>query len=100
VIYTNAIEALNRPLRKAIKTKEHFPNEDAARKLIYLAITNATLAWTKNPQLDSRAPNIGTLTSDDGDAQHVREGPNADRDSARSSRSRPHSEFWRVSGRR
>jgi len=48
VIYTtNAIEALNRQLRKAIKTKGHFPNEDAARKLIYLAITNAVPAWTK-----------------------------------------------------
>jgi putative transposase len=36
VIYTtNAIEALNRQLRKAIKTKGSFPNEDAARKLIY-----------------------------------------------------------------
>src|SRR3954471_5278889 len=36
VIYTtNAIEALNRQLRKAIKTKGHFPNEEAARKLIY-----------------------------------------------------------------
>src|SRR3954454_16827915 len=34
VIYTtNAIEALNRQLRKALKTKGHFPNEDAARKL-------------------------------------------------------------------
>jgi putative transposase len=42
VIYTtNAIEALNRQLRKALKTKGHFPNEDAARKLIYLAIANA-----------------------------------------------------------
>ncbi len=48
VIYTtNAIEALNRQLRKAIKTKGHFPNEDAARKLIYLAIGNAVPAWTK-----------------------------------------------------
>lgn len=28
-------------LRRAIKTKDHFPNEDAARKLIYLAIANA-----------------------------------------------------------
>ena len=44
---TNAIEALNRQLRKAIKTKGHFPNEDAARKLIYLAIKNAVPAWTK-----------------------------------------------------
>ena len=44
---TNAIEALNRQLRKAIKTKGHFPNEEAARKLIYLAITNAVPAWTR-----------------------------------------------------
>ena len=44
---TNAIEALNRQLRKAIKTKGHFPNEDAARKLIYLALTNAVPAWTR-----------------------------------------------------
>jgi putative transposase len=48
VVYTtNAIEALNRQLRKAIKTKGHFPNEDAARKLIYLAVTNAVPAWTR-----------------------------------------------------
>ena len=48
VIYTtNAIEALNRQLRKAIKTKGHFPNEDAARKLIYLAVLNATPQWTR-----------------------------------------------------
>ncbi len=44
---TNAIEALNRQLRKAIKTKGHFPNEDAARKLIYLAVLNAVPAWTR-----------------------------------------------------
>lgn len=48
VIYTtNAIEALNQQLRKAIKTKGRFPNEDAARKLIYLAVTNAVPAWTR-----------------------------------------------------
>jgi transposase-like protein len=48
VIYTtNAIETLDRQLRKAIKTKGHFPNEDAARKLIYLAVTNAVPAWTR-----------------------------------------------------
>jgi putative transposase len=48
VVYTtNAIEALNRQLRKAIKTKGHFPNEEAAKKLIYLAITNAVPAWTR-----------------------------------------------------
>jgi putative transposase len=47
VVYTtNAIEALNRQLRKAVKTKGSFPTEDAARKLIYLAIQNAVPQWT------------------------------------------------------
>jgi putative transposase len=48
VIYTtNAIEALNRQLRKAIKTKGSFPTEDAARKLLYLALQNAVPQWTR-----------------------------------------------------
>jgi len=48
VVYTtNPIEALNRQLRKAIKTKGHFPNEEAARKLIYLSTINATPKWTR-----------------------------------------------------
>ena len=48
VIYTtNAIEALNRQLRKALKTKGSFPSEDAARKLLYLAIQNAVPQWTR-----------------------------------------------------
>jgi putative transposase len=48
VIYTtNAIEALNRQLRKAIKTKGHFHHEDAASKLIYLALVNAVAQWTR-----------------------------------------------------
>jgi putative transposase len=48
VIYTTSrIEALNRQLRKAVKTKGHFPNEEAARKLIYLAVTNAVPQWTR-----------------------------------------------------
>jgi transposase-like protein len=43
----NSIEALNRQLRKAVKTKGHFPTEDAARKLMYLAIQNAVPQWTR-----------------------------------------------------
>jgi putative transposase len=46
VVYTtNTIEALHRQIRKTIKTRGHFPSEDAARKLIYLAITNAQKSW-------------------------------------------------------
>jgi putative transposase len=48
VIYTtNAIEAFNRQLRKAVKTKGSFPSEDAARKLLFLAIQNAAPQWTR-----------------------------------------------------
>ena len=48
---TNAIEALNRQLRKAIKTKGSFPNEDAARKLVYLAL--------RTPSHNGREPGTG-----------------------------------------
>ena len=44
---TNAIEALNRQLRKAIKTKGSFPTDQAAIKLIYLAVQNAAPQWTR-----------------------------------------------------
>lgn len=41
IIYTtNAVESLNRMLRKTLKTKASFPNEEAATKLIFLAIRN------------------------------------------------------------
>jgi putative transposase len=46
VIYTtNTIEALNRQLRKIIKTRGSFPDQDAARRLLYLAIANAQKTW-------------------------------------------------------
>jgi putative transposase len=38
---------LNRQLRNAIKTRGHFLNEEAARKFIYLALTNAVPQWTR-----------------------------------------------------
>jgi transposase-like protein len=45
VIYTtNMIEAVNRQIRKVIKTKGSFPTDDAALKLIYLALKNAKLS--------------------------------------------------------
>jgi transposase-like protein len=48
VIYTtNAIEALNRQLRKATKTKGSFPSEEAALKLLYVAIQNAVPEWAR-----------------------------------------------------
>jgi putative transposase len=46
VIYTtNAVEALNRGLRKIIKTRGSFPSEEAAMKLLYLALQNHSKKW-------------------------------------------------------
>jgi putative transposase len=46
VIYTtNAIESFNAQLRKIIKTRGHFPCDDAATKLIWLALRNITADW-------------------------------------------------------
>ena len=48
MIYTtNAVEALHRSLRKIIKTRGSFPNDDAALKLLYLAIKNAGMRWRR-----------------------------------------------------
>src|SRR5205823_12686591 len=41
VYTTNTIEALNRQIRKITKTRGSFPDQDSARKLLYLAITRA-----------------------------------------------------------
>jgi len=47
VIYTtNAIESLNHSLRKIIKTRGAFPDDEAVMKLLYLALTNVARRWT------------------------------------------------------
>ncbi|HEX2160244.1 MAG TPA: IS256 family transposase [Thermoleophilaceae bacterium] len=48
VYTTNTIERLHRQIRKAIKTRGHFPDEQAATKLIYLAILKADAKWQRN----------------------------------------------------
>ena len=46
VVYTtNAVESLHMTLRKVIKTRGSFPNEEAARKLLYLALRNVSKKW-------------------------------------------------------
>jgi len=48
VIYTtNAIESVNARLRKILKTRGHFPSDDAATKLIWLALRNITANWAR-----------------------------------------------------
>lgn len=47
VMYTtNAIESLNMSLRKVTKNRGSFPNDEAAFKLLYLALNNASKKWT------------------------------------------------------
>jgi putative transposase len=51
IIYTtNAIEALNAKLRRAVKIRGHFPTDEAATKLIYLVLRNATAEWKMPPR--------------------------------------------------
>ena len=58
MIYTtNAIESLNRQLRKVLKSRGHFPSDEAATKLIYLALRNITKLWQKAPVNWSAAAN-------------------------------------------
>ena len=51
IIYTtNAIEALNSKLRRAVRTRGHFPNDDAAMKLLYLVLNHASEEWKRPPR--------------------------------------------------
>jgi transposase-like protein len=50
VIYTtNAIESLNASVRKAVRNKGHFSSDQAATKLIWLALRNIIDRWTRPP---------------------------------------------------
>jgi len=58
VIYTtNAIESLHMQLRKIIKSRGHFPSDEAATKLIWLALRNITDDWTRATRQWSAAMN-------------------------------------------
>ncbi|MER8950912.1 transposase, partial [Mesorhizobium sp. M0902] len=47
---TNAIEALNSKLRRAVRTRGHFPSDDAAMKLLYLVLNHAAEEWKRPPR--------------------------------------------------
>ena len=50
VIYsTNALESVHARVRKIIKTRGHFPTDEAATKLIWLALRNVTARWGSKP---------------------------------------------------
>jgi putative transposase len=58
VIYTtNAIESLNRSLRKISKNRGSFPNDELVLKLLYLALRNISKMWTMPIRLWKQALN-------------------------------------------
>jgi len=66
VIYTtNAIESINARLRKIIKTRGHFPTDEAATKLIWLALRNITADWGKAAHHWKEAMNQFAILYDD-----------------------------------
>ena len=51
IIYTtNAIEALNAKLRRGVKTRGHFPTDEAAIKLLYLILRDVAAEWKMPPR--------------------------------------------------
>jgi len=58
VIYTtNALESVHARLRKIIKTRGHFPTDEAATKLLWLALRNITATWVRPVQAWKAAMN-------------------------------------------
>jgi putative transposase len=56
IVYTtNAIEALNAKLRRAVRARGHFPHDEAAAKLLYLALMREEKEWKMPPREWSKA---------------------------------------------
>jgi putative transposase len=47
---TNAIEALNSKLRRAVRTRGHFPSDEAATKLLFLVLNRSEKEWIMPPR--------------------------------------------------
>ena len=58
---TNAIENVHRQLRKIIKTRGHFPSDEAALKLLYLALRNMQTRWATARQWIDALPHFAVL---------------------------------------
>jgi putative transposase len=51
ILYTtNAIEALNAKLRRAVRARGHFPTDEAAMKLLFLVLNRAEKEWKMPPR--------------------------------------------------
>jgi transposase-like protein len=58
---TNAVESLHRQLRKILKTRGHFPTDEAAVKLIYLALRNIKKRWAAAPAWQTALTHFAVL---------------------------------------
>ena len=66
VIYTtNALESVNARLRKIIKTRGHFPTDEAATKLLWLALRNITATWVRGARTWKAAMNQFAILYED-----------------------------------
>ena len=61
---TNAIESLHRQLRKTLKVRGHFPTDEAAIKLLYLALRNIKARWGAAPEWKAALPHFSVLFPD------------------------------------
>jgi putative transposase len=61
---TNAIESLHSQLRKIIKTRGHFPTDEAAAKLLYLALRNIKKRWNPAPEWLTAVTHFAVLFPD------------------------------------
>ena len=61
---TNAIESLHSQLRKIIKSRGHFPSDEAATKLLYLALRNIKKRWAPAPVWVSAMTHFAVLFPD------------------------------------
>jgi putative transposase len=62
---TNAVESVHMQLRKIIKTRGHFPTDDAAMKLLYLALRNLSKKWRNaSREWRSALPHLVVLFAD------------------------------------
>lgn len=61
---TNAIESLHRQIRKPLKVRGHFPNDESVSKLVYLALRNAAVRLGPSPQWRSAMAHIRVIFGD------------------------------------
>jgi transposase-like protein len=61
---TNAIESLHSQLRKIIKSRGHFPTDEAATKLLYLALRNIHKRWNPAPAWHATLSQFAVLFPD------------------------------------